>query len=144
MKPIENTAKDVEGHPPIRYENEGFICPERGRVVPEFRVGPEEYHRQLFIEYERTFGRGKAKYITHGNGAYVPGTESEKQFNERYGKGVLEEYSKLTGVVPLMNIGNEEQCHEAIEELKDYRRRHPGLYDDIVDINAPKKKFKIT
>jgi len=28
-------------------------------------------------------------------------------------------------------------------KIKEFRRKHPGLYDDVVDASAPKKKFKI-
>jgi hypothetical protein len=140
----EQEKKDEpKGHPPIRYEDGQYICPERGRVRPEFPIGKEEYHRRLFIEYERTFGRGWAKYITHGGGQYIPGTESEKKFNESYGEKAIEEYRELQNTIPLMNLGTKKQCEEAIAKIIEYRRKHPGLYADVVDPNAPKKKFEI-
>lgn len=139
----EKEKDEPRGYYPIRYENGQYICPERGVVRPQFPVGKEEYHRNLFIEYERTFGRGNAKYVTHGGGPYIKGTDSETRFNERYGEGAIEEYHDLQNVIPLMNFGTREKCEEAIEKIKEYRRKHLALYKDVVNPDAPKKTFRI-
>lgn len=149
LLPKEDAEKTNEDNPkgylPIRYENGQYICPERGVVRPEFPIGEEEYHRNLFIEYERTFGRGNAKDTTHSYGypKYIPGTDSEKDFFERYGDGVIEEYRELQNAIPLMKFGTKEQCEEAIAKIREYRRKHSGLYSDMVDPDAPKKTFRI-
>jgi hypothetical protein len=142
-----NTAEehlDVLGYDPIKYEDGKFICPERGEIRPQFPVGNEEHQISLFIEYERTFGRGLAKDVTHSSGTpkYISGTKSEKDFFKRYGDGVIDEYKKLSSLVGLMGIGSQEACEEGIGELREYRKRHPALYSDIKP-KGPKKKFSI-
>ncbi len=136
--------KKANGHPPIEYIDGNYACPERGLVRPEFDIGPEEYHRKLFIEYERTFGRGQAKFLTHGGANYIPGTDSEKKFNEKFGPNVIEEYREFSNKIRfLLYRGKREDCEDMIIKLGEFRNRHPNLYSDVKDLNAPKKKFKI-
>ena len=142
-----NESEDVKGHPPIKYIDGRYICPERGWVRPEFSVGPEEYHRNLFIEYERTFGRGLAKDLSHGPlgfPSYMDDPDFEKKFNEEYGQNLKEEYRELSSKsVGYMCNGSKKVCENTIKELKEYRRKHPKMYSDVLDPNVPKKKFQI-
>ncbi|MFC1645027.1 hypothetical protein ACFL08_03300 [Patescibacteria group bacterium] len=135
-------SDDVLGHDPIKYDDGVYICPKRGEVVPQFPIGSEDYHRNLFIEYERTFGRGNAKFITHGQKGYISGTESETTFFNKYGEGVIDEYRELTGLTTAMNRGTQEQCEDGIRKLREYRKKHSGLYSDVKPA-GPKKKFII-
>jgi len=140
----ERSDKEIEGHPPIQFIEGKYICLERGLVSPEFDIGPEEYHRKLFIEYERTFGRGEAKHLTHGGANYLPGTDSEERFNKKYGPNLVEEYQKFASQIRgLLFNGEKEKCDNMMKELGEFRRKHPNLYSDVVDPNRPKKKFEI-
>ncbi len=40
----ENIDNSPKGHPPIKFDNSAYICPERGVVVPHFDIGPEDHH----------------------------------------------------------------------------------------------------
>lgn len=136
------------GHSPIKFVNGEFVCFERGIVKPQFEVGSQEYQRNLFIEYERTFGRGRAFDLTHdlGGANYVPGTDSEKKFHEKYGSNLKEEYQEFSGRIrSFLSRGTKEDCEEMINELSEFRKRHPGLYSDVAtkDPSVPKKKFEI-
>jgi len=137
--------KDVKGHPPIKYINGKYICPERGVVNPEFNIGPKKYQRDLFIEYERTFGRGQSKFLTHGGAIFVIAeTNSEKEFNKNYGENLVKEYKEFSDSISnLLYRGDQNTCEDTINKLKQYRRNHSELYSDVKDLNASKKKFQI-
>ena len=49
--------KNIEGWSPLILRDDGEIyTPDGIHVTPNHFVGPEPWHKQLFIEYERTFG----------------------------------------------------------------------------------------
>lgn len=141
---IEPPRKDSipKGHAPIQYVDGKYICPERGLVVPQFQIGPESYQRDLFIEYERSFGRGIAKDITHGIVPLPLG--AHQMISGLYGENPIEEYRAISGkAIGLMARGSQEDVGSMIQEIRKYRAKHSGLYNDVKDPNAPKKTFKI-
>jgi len=110
----------------VRKEDGKLYLPDGTEVLPNIPVGPEEYHLRLFIEYERTFGRGNAKYATH----FGEGNPIEEQ---KYGQGFIEEYHDLAYRYGSIAVrGNAEDAEAMIRELEAYRKRHPGLYEDRV------------
>ncbi|MDP2704269.1 MAG: hypothetical protein Q8P01_03520 [bacterium] len=132
------------GYQPLEYREGEFYTPEGNLVRPMYQIGHEEWHRQLFIEYERTFGRGNAFDITHQAMGKMPVTaEGQKIFFEKYGKDVRTAYNKLTRAIPLMGRGSQEQCETFIQGLKEYRRSHTALYEDKPGLSKPKKMFEI-
>ena len=93
--------KHSDGHPPLLLERKGEeIWTTDGRkLMPGFNIGPDPWHLNLFVEYERTFGRGKAFAITH-NPISSPTYEKEKH-----------DYLELAGQMPsVVHKGTETDC----------------------------------
>ena len=125
-----------KGYSPLRFKNGQWFFPD-GRVAnPSFSVGKEEHHRELFVEYERSFGRGNAFDVTHAHlGTF--GLSSEK-------KEAIAEYQVFASQAPpLIHGGSKEQVVEIIQRIKDFRGKFPWLYVDATDEAAPSKTFKI-
>ncbi len=122
-------SKTIEGHPPLTLiRREGEIFTEDGRrLMSDFKIGPEQHHIDLFCEYERTFGRGKAFAITHhpiSGGIYADARK---------------EYQELTGLIASTVFrGTKEECEKFIERIKGYRDKHPALFGDV-EINRPSR-----
>ena len=115
------------GYPPmqiVRKEDGKLYLPDGTEVLPSIPIGSEEHHLRLFIEYERTFGRGNAKYVTH----FGEGNPIEEQ---KYGEGFIEEYHDLAYRYGLIATrGSAKDVEIMIRELVAYRKRHPNLYED--------------
>jgi hypothetical protein len=112
---------------PLRFENGRYVTLKGNEVVPDWSLEPGsgEHHRSVFIEYERTFGRGEAKYVTHSSEDELPGQV------QVYGKGFLNEYKQLAGEYhEAATRSMPEEARRYIERLQAYRRNHPGLYRD--------------
>ena len=134
--------KDPKGHPPlIHVKGRVFKTPEGTHVRSMYELGPEEYHAGLFIEYERTFGRGMAKVITHGGP--ISGYPLREELRKPDVQRRLQAEWARNGArsANLMRAGTAEEVRENIQWLKDYRARYPGLYDDVPDPDAPKPKI---
>lgn len=131
--------EDPKGHPSLIYKDGHFWFPEFDRVhgtrihaTPNMKIGPEEYHRDLFIEYERTFGRGRAYNFTH---EFIPSIheirkeygEEAEQFLDDY-HNLANEYSRVVG-----KKGSRKKTEELIKKIKDYRKKYPWLYGDVED-----------
>ncbi len=118
----------VDGYEPLQVEwREGRMYRADGiEVVPNIPVGKEVYHHKLFIEYERTFGRGNAKFITH---MYLY-EDYHPQLIELYGAGFLDEYRDLRDRYTGMTYAAEPEVNKYIEELNQYRKRHSRLYTE--------------
>lgn len=103
-----------------------FLTPEGQEVTSQFDIGPASHHQQVFIEYERTFGRGKAKEETHKEGQSLIRTE----------------YRALASFATYMMLAStNEEAVAYIERLATFRSNHPELYSDAAQ---PKKKFSIS
>lgn len=106
-------SKTIEGYPPLKLiRRESEIWTEDGRrLIPHFKIGPQQYHVDLFVEYERTFGRGKAFAVTHNpisGGIYADARK---------------EHQELAGLMAsTVSRGTEEECQAFIERIKDYRK----------------------
>ena len=142
-QPVEVTqAKDPKGHPPLEHvKGRVFKTPEGTFVRSMYELGSEEYHAELFIEYERTFGRGMAKSVTHGGP--VAGYPLREELRQPGVQHRLQAEWAGNGArsANLMRSGSAEEVRENIQWLKDYRARYPGLYDDVPDPGAPKPKI---
>jgi hypothetical protein len=86
-------------------------------VVSKFDLGPEKYHTDIFIEYERTFGRSYAA--------------NDKQHHAEVGDNAMShEYRAIAlKAVPLMLNATEDEAKEIIEEIREFRRKHPEVYE---------------
>lgn len=125
-------VKNVEGHPALRLERrEGEIYTEDGlKLIPDFKIGPEQHHLDAFIEYERTFGRGKAYAITHNPGGVNPKYESAKK-----------EYPEFAGTVSAtIGIGTKEECETLLAAITRFRNQYPELFDDVAENNPARGK----
>ena len=127
------------GHPPLEvHRDEDALRLASGDLLePTIPVGPEEHHILLFVEYERTFGRGHAKYITHEE---VHETETGIQ---TYGAGYLDEYRQLASDYSTAARGTEAEVHAFITRLDDYRAAHPKLYEDVGGGRKPGAPLRI-
>jgi len=118
-------AKDISEWPPLELRENGFIYDEKGkRVSPDFAVGQEKHHKLGFIEYERTFGRGVAKNLTHN--ILMP------HEIEKYGEDFQKDYRSLANqAMTVLVNGTREEINEFTSALKEYRQKYPFLYEDV-------------
>jgi len=124
----EANVDDPKGYKALALERrEGRLwLPNGTELVPNISVGPEPYHLDLFVEYERTFGRGNAKYATHDFEIY-----DQPNAIKKYGEGFGDEYKALSSEYSEVIARNSEQdTRTLVEKIKEYRRRHQGLYID--------------
>jgi hypothetical protein len=125
--------ENTPGYKPLELEyRDGHLWMPNGvRFEPDFKVGPDQRQIDLFIEYERTFGRGKAFEITHQTSA-----ESQKpEVLERYGgPTMLSHFEHLSQDVPLItgDIENASYAEKYIKQLQKFRTDYPKLYEDSV------------
>ena len=88
-------------------------------IKPDHLVGDRLDQKELFVEYEFTFGRGGAKIATHGNSA-IP------KYRE-----IRDEYGDIKNRYMLI-VSDPEADPEEIEKVKQeivvYRSKHPELY----------------
>lgn len=127
-----------KGHPPlVHVEGRIFRTHEGELVRSQWPLGPEPYHRDLFVEYERTFGRGLAKAASHGL-AYAPIPQELKD----QAKQIQDDYWPLASQVKRLSLtGTAEQIKEEIQKIRRYRAKYPALYSDVPDPHAPKPKI---
>jgi hypothetical protein len=125
---------DVLGHKPLEYRDGKFFNSEGKEAHTNFAVGPQDSQKQVFIEYERTFGRGIAFSVTHGLSDAPVGVDSRQ---------ARLDYRDLINIAQkAMQNGTEEDCEQAISDLRQYRSRYPELYSDAKQ-EGPQKKFEI-
>jgi hypothetical protein len=107
--------------------------------VSQFDLGPEPHHQTAFIEYERTFGRGKAFGITHDDGYHrrpFPGQP------ERLEHRAVERYKPLAANARYMMLrATQEQVTAFVEQLSCFRCDFQELYDDVREAKRPAKTF---
>ncbi len=112
----------------LEYRDGKLFTTEGVRFIPDFPIGMEQHHIDLFVEYERTFGRGGANYYTHVDMNMAQVLKLEKN----YGQGFRSAYRTLAKkTAPIVLNGNKEQTDQLIEELRDYRKKYPKLYEDV-------------
>jgi hypothetical protein len=136
FRPEESDQERVPERHPLKLEyRDGKIYTSEGiRFFPDFPVGSEQHQLDLLAEYIGTFGRGLAMSITHGHGDQTLNAE------RIYGKGVVSEYQRIANkLLPVLNHGTEEQTDAFIEELRQYRKKFPKLYNDV-EANRPPKR----
>lgn len=124
----EQRKEKISGYFPMQIERgkDGKLyLPDGTEVLPNIAVGPEDHHLRLFVEYERTFGRGKAKYLTHS------GME-EKDFVREY-----HELAERHGQIAVR--GSPEEIEKFIHDLENYRKKHPELYEDVKQKGKPSR-----
>ncbi len=116
------------GYPPLRIQRrDGRLWLDNGNLLePTIPIGPEDHHIKVFVEYERSFGRGQAKYITHSSELY-----DQPNMVELYGEGFGEEYRQLAEDYGAAAYGTPQLAEEYINRVKEYRLKHPRLYEDV-------------
>lgn len=125
----------LKKYPPLQIKKENvldregqrethvFINSEGSRIIPNVNVGPEQHHRELFLWYERAFGRGWAGIWTHEPMLASPETR------QQIGLNFSNDYRAVSSVAaPAMASGSKERVEEAIEAIKGYVRKYPNLY----------------
>ena len=128
---IDKDQEDPKGYKPLEltYKDGHLWLPDGVRFDPDFTVGSERWQIDLFIEYERTFGRGKAFEITH----QITEESRDPKTIEKYGgESMLYEFSELASYVPSI-VSLEENKNVALKfvnRLKRFREKYPLLYDD--------------
>ena len=126
----ESLSQEPRGYKPIQLEyREGhFWLPDGVMFQPDFEISPNPESIALFVEYERTFGRGKAFEITHQT------TEESRQQGilEKYGgREMLSRFKRFAQLVPIVTLsGEKKNVEKLIKELKDFRREYSALYED--------------
>jgi len=100
------------------------VINEKGeRVVPNVMVGPERHHAELFIWYERAFGRGMAGNLIH----FPPSACTH--IRKKIGPNYVEDYHSLSShAAPVMQNGSKKQAEKMIAAIKDFVLKYPCLY----------------
>lgn len=135
--PLKLLGKDVPSNIrlPRSSRRKIFVNAEGQHVVSQFDLGAELHHIDIFIEYERTFGRGKASDATHGP---LPPMANDRQ------REVKDAYEVISSRARAMMLSaSKEQAKDYIQELAQFRSDFNDLYADIQKSNRPKKKFKV-
>ncbi len=131
-----------KGHPPLVYLEGQLFRTSTGQIVKsEWPLGPQSFHKDLFIEYERTFGRGLAKDITHGLGFSSTPANLKGHVDK-----LQKEYEEIAiNINSISFSGYEQDVKEEIQKIREYRAKYPDLYIDVVDelTGHPKIKFTI-
>lgn len=136
-----STAIVDPGYTPLQIERrDGKLwLPNGTLLIPSIEVGTEGYHLDLFIEYERTFGRGNAKLATHLG-------EENGLTEELYGADFITEWKELaTAYGQAARTPDPQLTQQVIQRFKEYRLKHPNLYHDKAEKEAPipEKRIKI-
>lgn len=137
-------SNNVEGWPSLVLRNDGQIYTSDGIVVtPNHYVGLEPWHKGMFIDYERTFGRGIAKIETHN----TRGERNPELLDRRYGPGyagVREDYQSIEQEYgQIMRSGSPEEAERIKQRLQEFRNKYPRLYQDVPNPNKPKPSVRI-
>ena len=131
--PTEHSTEIVGGWPPLVLGGDGNIyTPEGILIKPDHYVGPEKWHKQMFIEYERTFGRGLAKRETHieANAMSAARRVFERKYGEGYGN-LMEDYRKIMNEYFKAMEDGPEKAEEIKSKIQGFRRHYPKLYKDV-------------
>ncbi len=107
---------------------------------PDFEVGSERHQIDLFIEYERSFGRGRAFEATHKPRV---GNIDPRIAKEFYGS--IENYHSIPRdwdkirfrIAEIVKSGTPEEARELIKKIREFRRKYPTLYSDAPDHQGP-------
>ncbi len=126
----------LQKYPPLKIQQEKSLGPnasghtrvfidEKGtRIIPNFKVGPEEHHRELFVWYERAFGRGMAGCLTH-----IPPTNLK--IRSRIGSGFVEDYRLIScRAASAMADGTRQKTEDVIAAIKKFVKKYPDLYQE--------------
>lgn len=139
----ENTLNTDEpiGHEPIEYRNGKWYLPGNELSQPDFNIGPQEHNRAVFIEYERTFGRGFAYDVTHRTRQNSVYKKERKDINQEREQIILSEYNRLRGSTVFSS--DKEKSDRMIDELRNFRRKYPELYIDVSSNSDAEEVFNI-
>jgi len=131
LEDVTNDQENPKGYKPMEldYRDGHLWLPNGVRLKPDFEVGSERWQIDLFIEYERTFGRGKAFEITH---QITEESQNPEMLSKYGGNSILNEFEYFASLVP--NIvavkENKEAAPKFIHRLREFRKRYPLLYED--------------
>jgi|SRR3989344_7524874 len=111
----------------LEFRDGHFWFPDGTLATPDVEIGLEEYHRQLFIEYEISFGRGKAKFMTHSG---MPGQQILSLHGEA-AMSYLSDYQTIASeYVKLIKNGSQAEIRILTSKIKEYREKYPWLYEE--------------
>ncbi|GEM_PF-2124532 len=134
MNPEHSEQFDHEpkGYQPLEldFRDGHYWLPDGSMLEPNFIIGPSVCHKELFIEYERTFGRGTARDVTHSPriGPHVLNTQILLPYG---GHNILDDYDAIRrSISEVTSRGTEEEARNLIVKIKEFRRKYPKLYDD--------------
>ncbi len=123
-----NDQDDPKGHPALEltYKEGSYYLPHGAVLIPDFGIGPEEHQKRVFVEYERTFGRGLAFDITHRS--FV----DPRVYLKYGGFDLVNDYLKIANNIrPIALNGTKDEADEVINKIKDFRRKYSALYSDV-------------
>jgi len=132
---FENPLKEnIPGYKPLELTyRDGHLWMSNGtRFEPDFPVGSERWQIDLFIEYERTFGRGKAFEITHSPLRPALDPRILKKFYNGIDPSEIQfEWKRIVAQMKRIVVsGTESETKELVEKIKDFRKKYLFLYDD--------------
>ena len=120
--PLKIQKENVLGRDGLTRETHVFINEKGARIIPNIRVGPEQHHRELFVWYERAFGRGRAGYLTHF-------AEGNPKARSLIGPRFAEDYYAIASKAAApMAGGTKQRAEEVVEAIKEYVKKYPLLY----------------
>ena len=134
--------ENPKGYKPLELEyHDGHLWMSDGvRFDPDFPVGPERWQIDLFIEYERTFGRGKAFEITHG----ITEESQDPEIVKRYGgDSMIYDFQELAFLVPnaVALTENKSSAKGLTRRLREFRKKYPQLYEDADQHQSPGHQY---
>lgn len=123
-------GETIPGYPPLEINRgqDGKLYRGSLEFVPsqDMPIGPEAHHLQVFLEYEQTFGRGKAKQLTHDIEL-----RHRADIETKYGTGFGDDYERLRdGYDQAASRSTQADAEAYIQLLRSYRMRYPKLYED--------------
>lgn len=116
----------------LEYRDGHLWMPDGTMLEPDFLVGIERHQIDLFIEYERSFGRGRAFMVTHG----ILRIQDPRIMIRDFGStenyfSLMKEYESIANEISaLTSSGSQEDCLVMIERIKEFRKKCPNLYSD--------------
>jgi hypothetical protein len=102
-------------------------------ITSAWPLGEEPHHWDCFCAYEMTFGRGKAKDVSHGYRGLSARQGGRETIND-----IRDEYRRFANQLGhMISRSTPEEARQFIEGLRAYREKYPQLYDDVPDPAAP-------
>jgi hypothetical protein len=141
MKLEDPSHYNPKGYKPLEleYRDNCLWMPDGTLFIPDFEVGQERHQIDLFIEYERTFGRGRAFEATHTPlRPNVDPRVKAKIYGAADPFSIQFDWQKISKLIKEpVKSGTPAQARELIQRIRDFRKKYPNLYDDANDHPTP-------